>query len=351
MLAILLSLLLTTLFRPSSEASAADTGTVASDRSFYAGKAVKVFVGFQRGVAYDLYARLAANHLSRHISGSPALVVENSVEGGSATGERIYRAAPDGTTLAALIPALYFQQLMGKAEGRFDWAGFTWIGSPTKSHYLLYMRTDAPYKTMREIRESSVAPVCGAGEETTTGYYLPRLFEETLGTKFKIVKGYKEGPDIDSAVERGELQCRALTIDGFFSHEPYPTWLRTGFVLVVLQTGAKRDSRLPGVSMLSELMDEYKTPDSSRRLAKVILASSEFGRSLVGPPGIPPDRAKILRDGYNSAMKDPALLAEARKGNLELNPVGGQELAALAKEIVAQPPDIIERMKKLLGER
>lgn len=221
----------------------------AAEGSFYAGKTVKIFVGFQRGVAYDLYPRLAAGHWRRHIPGSPALVVENSVEGGSITGEHIYRAAPDGTTLAALIPALYFQQLMGKAEGKFDWAGFTWIGSPTKSHYLLYMRTDAPYKTMREVKESSGAPICGAGEETTTGYYLPRLFEETLGAKFKIVTGYKEGPDIDSA------------------------------------------------------------------------------------------------------MKDPALLAEAKKGNLELNPGSGQELEALAKEVVAQPRDVVERMKKLLGKQ
>lgn len=102
--------------------------------------------------------------------------------------------------------------------------------------------------------------------------------------------------------------------------------------------------------MLSELMDEYKTSDASRRLAKVILASSEFGRPIVAPPGIPAERAKILRDAYSSAMKDPALAAEAKKGNLELNPGSGQELEALAKEVVAQPPDVVERMKKLLGK-
>jgi len=98
-------------------------------------------------------------------------------------------------------------------------------------------------------------------------------------------------------------------------------------------------------------MDEYKTVDSSRRLAKVILASSEFGRPIVGPPGIPTNRAKILRDAYASAMKDPALVAEAKKENLELKPGAGQELAALAKEIIAQPLDVVQRMKKLLGER
>lgn len=350
---ILFSFVLALALLPSSGVPAGTAGPGA-DRaapgSFYEGKTVTLLVGFRRGAAYDLYARLAARHLGRHIPGSPSFVVENSVESATKTAERIYRAAPDGATLAALIPALYLQQLTGSGEAGFDLAKFTWIGTPTKSHYLLYMRTDAPYKTMREIRESSVAPVCGAGEVTTTGYYLPRLFGETLGTKFKIVAGFKEGPDVDSAVERGQLQCRALTIDGFFSHEPYPTWLRTGFVRILLQTGAKRDPRLPGVPTLSELMDEYKTSDSSRGLAKLVLASSEFGRPIVAPPGIPADRAKTLRDAYSNAMKDPALIADAKKEHLELNPATGQELDALAKEVVAQPRDVVERMKKLLGK-
>jgi tripartite-type tricarboxylate transporter receptor subunit TctC len=275
--------------------------------------------------------------------------VENNPESGAETARRVYRdAAPDGATLAALVPALYLQQLTGSGDAGFDLAEFTWIGSPAKSHYLLYMRADAPYKTMQEIKESSAAPVCGAGEVTSTGYYLPKLFGETLGTKFKIVGGFREGPDVDSAVERGELQCRALTIDGFFSHEPYPTWLRTGFVRILLQTGAKRDPRLPNVPTLYELMDEYKTSDSNRRLAKLVLASSEFGRPIVGPPGIPPERAETLRDAYVSAMKDPALIVEAKKARLELNPGSGRELEDLVKEVLAQPRDVVERMKDLL---
>ena len=329
---------------------AAHAGEAGPPASFYSGKTVTLLVGFRLGAAYDLYARLTARHLVRHIPGSPAIMIENSPEVATKTAERINRTAPDEATLAALIPALYLTQLTRRSEAAFDLAKFTWIGTPTKSHYLLYMRMDAPYKTMRDIKESSVAPVCGAGEETTTGYYLPKLFEETLGTTFKIVAGFKEGPDVDSAVERGELQCRALTIDGFFSHEPYPTWLKTGFVRILLQTGSKRDPRLPGVPTLNGLMDEYKTSDANRRLAKLVLASSEFGRPVVAPPGIPQDRATILRDAYNKAMKDPALVAEAKKENLELNPAAGQELEALAKEIVTQPHEVVERMQKLLGK-
>ena len=105
---------------------------------------------------------------------------------------------------------------------------------------------------------------------------------------------------------------------------------------------------MPDVPTIYELMDECKTPDPGRRLAKLVLASSEFGRPIVGPPGIPPDRVKILRDAYAGAMKDPALIAEAGNGHLELNPGSGRELAALAGEVVAQPRDIVGRMKRLL---
>lgn len=327
------------------------TDGMAASASFYAAKTVRILVGFQRGVAYDLYARLTARHMGRHIPGRPELVVENRPEAGTKTAERVYRSAvTDGTTLAALVPGLYLHQLMGSDGAAFDWARFTWIGSPTKSHYLLYMRADAPYKTIEELRASSVAAICGSGEEITTGYYVPKLLEQTLATKLNIVTGFATGPDIDLAVERGEIQCRALTIDGFFSHEPYPTWLRTGFVRILVQTGGLRDRRLHGVPTLDELMDEYGTPDSSRRLARLVLASSEFGRPIVGPPGTPPDRVKILRDAFGKAMRDPQLVAEARKEGLELNPITGAELEPLAREVVSQPGEVVEQMKRLLGK-
>ncbi len=179
---------------------------------------------------------------------------------------------------------------------------------------------------------------------------LPKLLEQTFGGKFKVLTGFLRVPDFDVAVEGGALQRRALSIDGFFSYEPHPTWVRSGFIRVLVHTGAGRDSRLADVPTLSELMDEIMTPDSGRALAQLVLASSEYGRPIVGPPGIPPDRAKALRDAFDNAMKDPALVAQAKKENLDLIPASGQELEALAKQVVAQPRDVIERMKKLLGK-
>jgi tripartite-type tricarboxylate transporter receptor subunit TctC len=145
------------------------------------------------------------------------------------------------------------------------------------------------------------------------------------------------------------VQCRAFTIAAFFAREPFHTWRKKGFVRVIIQTGKKRDANLPEVPTLHELMDQHKTADSARRLAAVILAANEIGRPIVATPGIPADRVKFLRDAFMKSVRDPELLDDAKKKRLELDPVPGEELEALAKEIVAQPPEVIERMKKLLG--
>jgi tripartite-type tricarboxylate transporter receptor subunit TctC len=213
----------------------------------------------------------------------------------------------------------------------------------------MYMRADAPYKTMDDVRKASVPPKCGTQSTSETAYYLPKLFEETLGTKFNLVSGYPGGPEIDLAVERGEIHCRAFTIEAFFAREPYLTWHKNAFVRSIIQTGRQKDARLPDTPTMYELMDRYKTPDASRRLATIILASGALGRPMLATPGIVPERIKILRDAFNATMKDPAFLDEIKKRKFELEPTRGEELEAIVKEAMSQPPEIIEKMKKLLG--
>jgi tripartite-type tricarboxylate transporter receptor subunit TctC len=193
------------------------------------------------------------------------------------------------------------------------------------------------------------SPKCGSGGATGTGFYFPRLLEETVGAKFTIVLGYQGGGPIDLAVEKGEIHCRAMTIESFFAREPFHTWRKNNFVKSLVQSGRKRDARLPDTPTIYELMDQYKTSDQSRRIATVILAGGVFGRPMVGPAGIAPDRLKILRSAFGSALKDPELKTEAEKRNYELEPVAGEDMERLAKEVMSQPPAVIERMKKVLG--
>lgn len=319
--------------------------------SFYQGKTLRLVAGTPAGSVYDLYARMVAQFIGKYIPGNPNVIVQNMPGVASMVAANyIYTVAkPDGLTIGSIQPALYFDQLVGRKEVQFNWQKFTWLGNTTVSHLLLYMRGDTPYKTIDDIRKAAVPPKCGAEGTASSAYYLPRLLEETIGAKFNVVLGYNSGTEVDLAVERGEVQCRAFTVAAFFAREPFLTWRKKGFVRVIVQTGKKRDAKLPDVPALQELMEEHKTAEASRRLATVVLAANEFGRPIIATPGIPADRVKILREAFMKTINDPDLLEDAKRKRLDLDPVSGEELEKLGNEIMAQPPDIIERMKKLLG--
>jgi hypothetical protein len=211
------------------------------------------------------------------------------------------------------------------------------------------MRADTPYKSIDDVRNATTAPKCGATGIASTGYYMPKLMEEVLGTKFDIVSGYVSGQDIDLAVERGELQCRAFTITAYHAREPFTSWRKKKFTNILIQTGSKRDPRLKESPTIYEAMDRYKVGAAGRSLSKVILAAGDFGRPLVFAPGVPADRVKILRDAFEKTINEAAFLAEAERRRLEIDPTTWKEMESLAKEVIATPADIVERMRKLLG--
>jgi len=327
------------------------TAALQAQTPYYQGKTIRIVTGYAAGDVNDAWPRLVWQHMTKYIPGNPNFIVQNMPGASSMiAANHVYTVGkPDGLTLGWISPALYFDQLVGRKEVQYDWAKFSWIGSPVRSDHHMYMRTDSPYKTVDDIRRAAEPPKCGTGGTGGTGYYLPKLFEETLGLRFNIITGYQGGGPIDLAIERGEIHCRAMTIESFFAREPFHTWRKNNFIKSIIQTPKKRDSRLPDTPTIYELMDQYKTPDQARRLAVVILANGVFGRPMVGPAGIPADRLNTLRSAYMSALNDPELKAEVEKRKYELEPVSGAELESLAKEVIAQPPGVIERMKKILG--
>ena len=319
---------------------------------FYQGKTIKVIIGTPPGNLYDLWGRLIVTYMGKHIPGNPDFIVQNMPGAGHvvAVNHLYSNVKPDGLTIiGSVIPSLYLNQLLGRSEIQFDWAKFTWIGSPARGDSQMYMRADTPYKTIEDVRTAKEPPKCGATGVTGPDSYLPKLLQDTVGAKFAIVTGYPGGTDIDLAVERGEIHCRAFTIEAFFGREPYHTWRKTNFVRHLFQTGSKRDERLPDVPTIAEILDRHKTPESGRRLGKVLLAAGDMGRPMFGPPGMPADRLKTLRDAFVKTMNDEQFRAEVKKRNYEFDPVGGEELEKLAKDVTIQPPDIIERLKKVLG--
>jgi len=319
---------------------------------FYKGKTITVYIGTTPGALYDQWGRILAQHMGKHIPGKPDMIVQNMPGAGHMIAANyVYnKTKPDGLSLiGSIVPTLYFDQLVGRKEAQYDWAKFVWIGSPVQGESQMYMRADTPYKTIEDVRNAKEPPRCGAQGTSDSAYYLPKLFEETIGTKFNLVQGYPGGPEIDLAVERGEIHCRAFTIEAFMSREPYHTWRKKGFVRNIIQTGKKRDAKLPETPTLWELIDRYKTPDPSRRLATLMLASGQLGRPMMATPGVPADRVKILRDAFNATMKDSEFLTDIDKRQFDLDPVPGEELENIVKDVMSQPPDIVERMKKLLG--
>ena len=318
---------------------------------FYQGKTITIIVSTKAGDVYDLYPRLVAEFLPKYIPGNPNIIIQNVAGAAGLIGtNQVYNVAkPDGLTLGAIYPALYFEQLAKRPEVKFDWTKFIWIGSTVSSNSLMYMRADTPYKTIEDVRTASTPPKCGATGVTSSAYYMPKLLEDAIGAKFEVVSGYVAGQDIDLAVERGEVQCRAFTVNAYFAREPFITWRKKNFVRVLYQTGNKPDPRLKEVPLFNELMDKYKTAENVRSLAKVIVAADEFGRPIVFPPGVPADRVKIIREAFNKAISDPALLAEAEKRRLDIDPAKGEELDALAKEVMNASPEVVEKVKKLIG--
>ena len=319
---------------------------------YFHGKTIRIIVGYPAASAHDLWARMIATQLNKHVPGNPATIVQNMPGAGSMTATNyIYSVAkPDGTTVLVNNAALYFEQLLKKKEVQYDWSKFTWIGTPEQIEAVIIFRGDSPIKTIDDLRKAAEPPRCGATGTGSTTYHIPKLIEELFSAKITVITGYQGAGDIDVALERGELQCRLITISAFFGREPHMSWFKKGFVRAFVQTGRKRDALLPDTPTLYELLDRYKNRDADRRLTTLVTAPNEFGRPWVAPPGMAPERAKTLRDGWLNTMKDADLLTDAKKRGWPVEAVGGEELAKLAKEVIAQPPEVIARLKKLLAE-
>ena len=189
---------------------------------FYQDKTIRIVAGYGAGSVDDAWTRLIARFLAKHIPGNPNMIVQNMPGAGAMIAANyVYKVAkPDGLTLGGIRSGLYFDQLVGRQQVQFDWTKFTWLGSPTQVEQLIYIRANTPYKTIADVRKAAVPPKCGATGTSSTGYYTGNLLEETLGAKFITLTGYKEGPEVELAVEREEVQCRGISIETLFGREP-----------------------------------------------------------------------------------------------------------------------------------
>ena len=324
-------------------------GAHAQTTPFFQGKTIRIIVGFTSGGLYDQYARILARQMPKHIPGNPSIIVQNMPGAGSLTATNyVYGVAkPDGLTLGMPGSGIYLDQLLERKEATFDVHKLTWLGSVDQRDLLLYMKADTPWKSIEDILSATDPPKCGATGTSDLTTIVTNVLQETLGVKISNVRGYPGGAEIDLAIEKGEIQCRGTGITTHFAREPYFTWHKTGFDRHIVQTGAKKDPRLPEAPTLNELMDKRKTPNIPRNVARVMLTSATLGRPLIGSPGIPADRIKILREAYLQAFQEPEVIEEAKKTNLELSTLAGAEVEKQIREAMNQPREVVERVKKL----
>src|SRR3990167_4530129 len=223
----------------------------------YQGKTIHIVVGFASGGLADRWARLLYRYMPKYIPGNPDMIVQTMPGASSLIASNyVYNVAkPDGLTVGMPNASLYLDQLVGRKEVKFDVRKFEWIGTQEKWSRVLYVRGDTPYKTIGDVIHAKEPPKCGASGTASTGYIVTKILEETVGAKFSIVIGYPGGPEIDLAVERGEVICRAQDIASHFSREPFLTWHNKNYDRHLLQTARKRDPRLPEAPTIWELMN------------------------------------------------------------------------------------------------
>jgi tripartite-type tricarboxylate transporter receptor subunit TctC len=323
----------------------------AQEEPFYRGKTIRIMIGSTAGGFYDRWGRLFARYMGKYIPGQPEVIAQNMPGAGSmiVTNHVFNVAKPDGLTIAMPLNSIYVEQLVGRKEVQFDLRKFHWIGSPAVESSIFYMRADAPYRSIADIIKAKEPPKCGSTGTASVDYILSKVLEETVRAKFNTVQGYPGGSEIDLAVEKGEVVCRAHSTSAHFGREPFDSWHKKNFDRHLVQTGQKRDSSAPDVPTLTEIFDQHKVTEPNRRFAQIVLAAGDFGRPMMVTPGTPPERVKILRDAMMKTLNDPDVRAEAKKGRMDVDPTSGEQLEKLVKEIFDSPAEILDRVKKILG--
>lgn len=323
-----------------------------AQEAYFKGKQIRIVVGLSSGGGYDRAARLLARHMGKYIPGNPDLVVQNMPGAGSVTAANYVWgvAKPDGLTLLAPHNNFYLTQLSGQKEVKFDLPKFNWIGSLENDDMMIFARTDAPFKSMSEIVKQKVTPKCGSTGVGSSDYVMSKILEETIDARIQHVTGYPGSSEIAIALERGEVQCMGLTISTYYGREPFLTWMKSKFVRFLAQSGRKRDPRVEEAPTIYELMDEFKTPPTKRRVAEAMLQGGEWARPLLAPPGTPADRVATLRAAHEKVAKDPDLIAEAKKMRIDVTPLTGEKLQGMAKEVMNQPPEVVAQIKKLFTQ-
>jgi tripartite-type tricarboxylate transporter receptor subunit TctC len=311
--------------------------------SFYQGKTVTIVVSTGVGGVFDLTARTVAKYMPRYLPGKPTMIVRNMPGGGHvlATNFMFNQATRDGTYIGLVNNGMPLHQVLDGRGVRFDAAKFNWLGSAGLSNLMTVAWHTSGVKTIDDLMTHElITAATGAG---SNGFIYPNAMNIVLGTKFKIVLGYKSSPEADLAMVRGEVAGRAgFSLSAIL--QEHPDWITDRKVAVLVQAGAEREKDFPDVPLMHELA---KTPEQRQMLA-LISSPVSLGRPFFTTPDTPAERVAALRDAYAATMKDADFLAEARALNLDIKAMGGDRVAQIVEETVNVPAELIAKAKAVL---
>lgn len=309
---------------------------------FFSGKTVNIYIGFGPGGTYDYYGRLVARFIGRHIPGEPNVIATSMPGSGSFRAANfLFGAAPkDGTALGVITQTTALEDALRSPGAKFKSAEFNWIGRMTAILEVHFTWKTSKAATIEGARQHET-PVAGTGAGSPSEGY-PKLLNALAGTKFKIISGYPGSTAGMLAMERGEVDG-ALTSWNTVKRTKQQ-WLQNRDINLLVQYGAGRHPEMPQVPSVLEIA---QTPDGRAALAFYI-SGAELGRSLVAPPGMPPERVKMLRAAFDAMLKDRDFLAEIEKSGQEFYPASGEEVQKLIAATANAPRNVVELTEKIL---
>ncbi|MDB5650105.1 MAG: efflux transporter protein [Hyphomicrobiales bacterium] len=311
--------------------------------SFYQGRTVTIIVGSSPGGGYDLYARLLSRFMSKHIPGNPTIVVQNMPGAASnVAASYVYNVAPkDGTVIGGLFMGAVLDPLLGDGKRiTHDVSKFNFIGNANNDAYVCIIRTDAAVTNMADVFDKEL--IVGASADGASTRDFPLLLKNLLGAKLKVVAGYPGTREINLALEKGEVQGACGVAWSSISAN-YPSWIKDKLIKPLVQ---ESNTGYPDLDKQGvPLAREFAKTDEQRRVLEFMYTQTAFGRPYVAAPGVPAERVATLRKAFMDTMNDPELLAEAKRINLDVGPISGEELQAQVVKLYATPPDLVAKAK------
>jgi tripartite-type tricarboxylate transporter receptor subunit TctC len=323
--------------------AAAGHGAAQPVEQFFARKTVTVTIGYTAGGSYDLYGRMVARHLGKHIPGQPSVIAQNMPGAGSLKAANyLYEIAPkDGTALGVIVESAALEQALANPGVQYDAAKFTYLGRVATSNNIFMQWHTAKVQSLDDAKrmESSLAGT-GPGSIAET---VPRLLNALVGTRFKLVSGYPASTEAMLAMERGEVEGASSSWAAVKVGKQ--AWLRENKIKIILQTTPERIAELPDTPSLGEIGDSAE----DKQVFGLYASGSAIGRSVLAPPGLPPERLQALRNAFQAMVKDPEFVADIQRLNVELDPLPGEQVNELVVRTLNVPAAVRERAKLAFG--